>query len=466
MSPGKILIVDDEANARQTLATLLQEDGYEVREAADGYKALDVLEHWRPDVLLTDLRMPLMDGLALMRKARERDPDQVCVVMTAFASVDTAIEAMKAGAQDYLTKPLNFDAVELVLARALERLELRREVARLRERLDQPAPKQLLGTSPPVQSMRRLIEQLAPSRATVLITGESGTGKEIIARQIHALSGRKGEFVPLHCAALPESLLEDELFGHDKGAFTGAASSRKGRFEEAHGGTLFLDEIGEIPPAIQVKLLRVLQERVITRLGSNRQVELDVRIVCATNRDLRAEVQHGRFREDLYYRLNVFHLEAPPLRQRRSDIIALAHHFIARSCRDNDKRVDGFTPEAQAMLEAYHWPGNVRELENAMERAVILTPEGAPITPSQLADELHAHAAPALHLNGASAPQLPPHLAAPGTTLADLERHAILTTYEASGGSTLETARALGVSQRKIQYRLQDYRDAGLLAPE
>lgn len=454
----KILVVDDEINARQALVSLLSEDGYLVKEAADGFKALGVIESWQPDIVLTDMRMPLLDGLSLIKKIRQDYPNIVSVVMTAFASVDTAIDAMKAGAHDYLTKPLNFDAVELVLSKATERIHMRRELEQLREQVRPVVKKhQLIGTSPPVQELRKLIEQVAPSRATVLITGESGTGKEIIARQIHQNSNRaERPFVALHCAALPETLLEDELFGHEKGAFTGATATRQGRFEEAQGGTLFLDEIGEISPTTQVKLLRVLQERSLHRLGGRQQIELDVRLVCATNRDLEKEIEEGRFREDLYYRLNVIHINSPPLRHRRSDIALLVNHFVARFARDNQKPINDLSPELIHALESYDWPGNVRELENSIERAVVLakTPR---LELEQLPSYLRQNQPKA---RPSKSPDMMPQI--PGASLAEIERYAILKTYEACGGNTKDTAQMLDISQRKIQYRLQAYK-SGLL---
>jgi DNA-binding NtrC family response regulator len=453
---GRILVVDDEVNARQALATLLADDGHEVREASDGFKALGVMQQWEPQILLTDLRMPLMDGITLLRKVREQRPDLIVIVMTAFASVETAVEAMKAGADDYLTKPLNFDAVELILQRALERLSMRQEIGELRAQLNRTGVAQtMLGHSAPMQALLQRVDQVAPSRATVLVTGESGTGKELVARRLHEKSPRKLKpFVALHCSALPSSLLESELFGHEKGSFTGATGMRRGRFEEAHGGTLFLDEIGEISPEIQVKLLRVLQERRLERVGGNASVEVDVRIVCATNRDLREEVRQGKFREDLYYRLNVIHVETPPLRARKSDIKLLVQHFVARHARENNKTIEQVSPEAMRLLEEHRWPGNVRELENAIEHAVVLT-EGHIIEPRHLPPAVTGDATEEV------LPSMAIHI--PGSTLDDIELYAILRSYEAAGGNSLQTASMLAISQRKVQYRLRDLRERGLL---
>ena len=448
---ARILVVDDEPRARQALVELLEGDGYEVRQASDGFKALGVVRDWEPDVLLTDWRMPVMDGLTLLKKAREESGDIACLVMTAFGSVENAVEAMKAGADDYLTKPLNFDAVTLTLQRAVSRQKMRRELESLRSARDDDTETRIVGSSPPVERMISMIDQVADSRATVLVTGESGTGKELIARRVHEQSSRsEGPFVRLHCAALAESLLESELFGHEKGAFTGATSRRTGRFEEANGGTLFLDEIGEIPQSVQVKLLRFLQQREFERVGGNETLSVDVRVVAATNRELEREVQEGSFREDLYFRLNVIHIEAPPLRARIGDIPVLARHFIAKYAEENDKAIRDISAEAVEVLEQYDWPGNVRELENIIERAVVLA-SGDRIEARHLPDGLAAS-------DGAVVDGL--HI--PGATLEELERFAILQTYEATGGSTSETAEILDISVRKVQYRLRDYREEGI----
>ena len=453
-APPRVLVVDDEKGAREALSTLLADDGYDVRDAPDGMKALGLIEEWAPDVMLTDIRMPLMDGMDLMRRAREVAPTMPCVVMTAFGSIDTAVEAMKIGAHDYLTKPLNFDVVQLTLERVLSNLQLRREVERLRAERDRPTERRgMVGRSAELERVIRLADQVAASRATVLVTGESGTGKEMIAQRIHEQSPRSVRpFHPLHCAALSETLLESELFGHEKGSFTGAAGRRAGRFETAAGGTLFLDEIGEIGPSTQVKLLRFLQTKEFVRVGGNEPIRVDVRIVAATNRDLLAMVREGTFREDLYYRLNVIEIPMPALRERRSDIPLLVRHFMAQYAAENDKSLNEIDPAAMRALERYDWPGNVRELENVVERAVVLA-DG----PRLLAEHLPQRVRDddGLQLEAAG-------LRIPGSSLADLERHAILRTYEATGGDTAEVARVLGISQRKVQYRLRDYREQGV----
>jgi DNA-binding NtrC family response regulator len=447
MPKDRILIVDDEANARTALAELLRDEGYAVETAADGFKALPKLEELAPDVVVTDLKMPGLNGLELMQKLRERDPEAVVIVMTAFGAVDSAVQAMKQGAADYLTKPVNVDELSLVLKRELERKRLRAEAGQLRERLSERRRiSNIIGASAPMQQVFDTVLQIAPSRASVLITGESGTGKELIAAAIHEHSPRaKGPFVKLHCAALAESLLESELFGHERGAFTGAVGRREGRFEQADGGTIFLDEIGEISPATQVKLLRFLQEHEFERVGGNSTVKVDVRIVAATNRNLLQRVKDGHFREDLYYRLNVVSIEMPALRQRPSDIALLASHFLRKFVQENGKSIDGFTDEALAQLAAYDWPGNVRELENAIERAVVVCKKGRigveDLTAAILAAKPRTDGVPVI----------------PGATMAELERYAILKTLEHTGGSTSRAAELLGVSPRTIQYRLQEY---------
>ena len=378
-SKARILVVDDEASARSGLEKLLRkQEGYRVDVAEDGESALARVDRaLPPDVVVTDLKMPRMDGIELLQKLREQDPDIPVLVATAFGDVSAAVRAMRAGAEDYLTKPIDFDALTLGIERALERRDLRAEAENLRRQLrerDGEGLQGLVGTSGAMQKVYRTARQVAGSRATLLITGESGTGKGELARAIHALSPRaKQPFVSLHCAALAESLLESELFGHEKGSFTGADKRRIGRFEQANGGTLFLDEIGEISPLVQTKLLRVLQERTLERVGGNDPITVDVRVIAATNRDLAADVRDGRFREDLYYRLNVVHIEMPPLRLRGSDVIVLANHFLHKFALENHKRVEGFTDaSAHEDPRQHRWPGNVRALENAIERAVVL----------------------------------------------------------------------------------------------
>jgi two-component system response regulator HydG len=391
--------------------------------------------------------MPKMDGIELLKKLREADSELPVIVATAFGDISTAVTAMRAGAEEFVTKPVDIDALLVVMERALERRDLRVEAENLRRQLREregEGLKGLIGTSPVMQKIYRLARQVASSRATVLITGESGTGKGEVARAIHELSPRvKQPFVTLQCAALAESLLESELFGHEKGSFTGADKRRIGRFEQADGGTLFLDEVGEIPPLTQVKLLRVLQERTFERVGGNDSIKVDVRVIAATNKDLAQAVRDGKFREDLYYRLNVVHIDMPPLRLRSGDVITLAKHFLRRFAQENHKSIDGFTDRARQKIAAHRWPGNVRELENSIERAVVLCD-------ADMIDEDHLpfEAAPDVQQGS---------VRIPGSTMAEIERHAILSTLEAVNGSTAKAAEILDISVRTIQYRLNEY---------
>jgi two-component system, NtrC family, response regulator HydG len=441
---GRVLIAEDDASARTGLAKLLRGEGFDVTAAEDGERALALLQETAPDVLVTDLHMPGLDGLQLLERAREAIPGLVVILVTAFADVDTAVRAMQSGAEHYLTKPVQFDELVVVIDRALGRRRLEDEATELRSRLkDRLSFDNIIGSSPAMQAVFDVIEQVARSKASVLITGESGTGKELAAQAIHQNSPRAREpFVKLHCAALAEAILESELFGHEKGSFTGALARREGRFKQADGGTLFLDEIGEISPAIQVKLLRFLQERTFERVGGNETVKVDVRIIAATNRDLQADVAAGKFREDLFYRLNVVNLEMPPLRARPSDVLALATHFLRRFAKENGKSVDGFADDALERIAAYRWPGNVRELENIMERAVVLC-DGPNLTAKHLPAGVGAATRSGLRI--------------PGSTMDEVERHVILATLEACGGRTGQAAQMLDISIRKIQYKLHEY---------
>jgi two-component system response regulator HydG len=440
----RILVADDEPSSRSGLLTLLRQEGYDVTVAEDGYRALARLEEIGPDVLLTDLKMPGLDGIELLRKARGLYPNLIVILMTAFAGVETAVQAMREGAEDYLTKPLQIDELVIVINRALERQSLRTEAMELRARLREKLSfDNLIGNSPAMQAVFKTIEQVAPSKASVLITGESGTGKELVAEAIHQHSARAhAPFVKLHCAALAESILESELFGHEKGAFTGSVARREGRFKQADGGTLFLDEIGEVSASVQVKLLRFLQERTFERVGGNETLKVDVRVVAATNRDLSTDVASGRFREDLFYRLNVVNVEMPPLRARPSDLLPLATHFLGKFAKENGKVIARFDDSAIERISGYRWPGNVRELENVIERAVVLCDE--PSISSK-----HLPAGVGMVQRGS--------VRMPGSTLEEIERHAILSTLEAVGGRTAQAAQMLDISVRKIQYKLHEY---------
>ncbi len=448
MPKERILVVDDEQNARSALRTILAEEGYEIREAVNGEEALSLLSEFAPDLVLCDVRMPKMDGLTLLRTAKAQGSEAVFVMMTAYAAVETAVEAMRAGAENYLVKPIEVTAALLFIEKALEKKGLSREAGLLRERVrERYRLDGMVGEAPEMQAVYELVRQAALTRATVLVLGESGTGKELIAQALHEQSPRKDKpFIKVACAALSETLLESELFGHEKGSFTGAAGRREGRFELADGGTLFLDEIGEMPHSMQVKLLRALQQREFERVGGTQTIKVDVRVVAATNRDLVAEVKDGRFREDLYYRLNVVSVTLPPLRRRKGDIPALVSLFVEKYGKSYGKELRGLAPGTMNALLAHDWPGNVRELENAIERAVVLA-KGPELT----ADDLPPS------LRGPRPASRDSSSLVPGATMEQIEREAILRTLEFASGSTTRAAEILGISVRKIQYRLKEF---------
>lgn len=384
MSKGKrILIVDDEPNIRRVLESAFEKEGYRTASAEDGRRALEQLDAEQIDILLTDVTMPGMSGYELQREAASRWPDMPVIVMTAYGTIPQAIQAIRDGAYEFVTKPFDLDHLKKVVASAAQSEP---EAKPAKKKAAAGTPNDFIAVSPVMQEVVRTVEQIADSRATVLVTGESGCGKEVVAKLIHRLSSRsKGPFVAVSCAALPETLLESELFGYEKGAFTGASGSRIGRFEAADGGTLFLDEIGEIPAAVQVKLLRVLQEREFERLGATKPIRVDVRLITATNRDLQAAVEEGTFRLDLLYRLQVIELHLPPLRERGEDIRVLAEHFLRRFSAENGRSLTSLGDAAFDLMARYRWPGNVRELENAMERAVVLAgPDDHVLTPALL----------------------------------------------------------------------------------
>ncbi len=447
-SSGHILVVDDEPAARTALVELLRDEGFTVRAAADGYKALGQLDDWTPDLVITDVKMPGMDGIELMQRVRERFDGLGVVVMTAYGSVENAVTAMQQGADDYLTKPVHFPELLLVVRRVLTHRELCRENERLKNALTSEtiAPGlEWIGTSKASRELLSMVRQVADSDASVLVVGESGTGKELVARALHAWSSRAhGPFVAVHCASVSESALEVELFGCEKGAVPGATAQRDGRLHKAEGGTLLLDEIGDMPLGTQVKLLRLLQDHEFERVGSDQSARVDVRIIAATEKDLEREVREGRFREDLFYRLDVITLRTPPLAQRREDIPALAQHFVDRHARGR-KTIRGFGDRALRVLLNADWPGNVRQLENCIERAVVLC-QGPEIEPRHLPREIMQHR---------TTDEVPP---IPGSSMAELERYAILKTLEHVRGSTSKAAEILGISPRKIQYRLAEYR--------
>ncbi len=382
-----ILIVDDEKNYLLVLSAVLEEEGYEVLTAVSGAEALEVLASSEPDLVLTDMKMPGMDGIELLERIKARDPDLPVIMMTAHGTVDKAVEAMQKGAYTYLLKPFDNERLILYVRKAISLFQVIQENRRLRRAMQsQYRFGQLIGKSRSMQAVFDTVEKVAPSGATVLIEGESGTGKELVAKAIHFNSPRRDKpFVAVSCSALAETLLESELFGHEKGAFTGAVATRKGRFELAHGGTLFLDEIGELSAGLQVKLLRVLQERSFERVGGTRPITVDIRLIAATNRNLKEEVARGRFREDLFFRLNVVHIVLPPLRERREDIRLLVNHFLEKYAaeRKSGVPVKGLSPEVERLFYEYDWPGNVRELENVIERVMVLCPREI-VTPADL----------------------------------------------------------------------------------
>ncbi len=455
MERNHLLIVDDEAGHRQMLRAYLEDEGFRVSEAADGFRALAALRDRSFDLLLLDLKMPGMDGLEVLRQAKAHAPATPVVMMTAYGTIESAVEALQSGARDYVAKPLDMEELTLKIRRALQ--------GQGRER-PSPAPRmegsfdfsRLIGSGPRMREVFETLALVAPTEATVLILGESGTGKELVADAVHRNSPRgKGPLVKLNCAALPENLLESELFGHERGAFTGALSRKEGRFQQADKGTLFLDEIGDMSLATQAKMLRVLQEREFEPVGGTRTVRVDVRVIAATNQDLTAGVQAGRFREDLFYRLNVISVTLPPLRERPEDISLLAEHFLKLYAEKNRRRLRGFEPAALDALQSYGWPGNIRELENAVERAVIMC----------RGDQVGLADLPlALRELGRETP-LPQVDIKAGVSLREMERQLILKTLEETGGNKSRAARLLGITRRTLLNKLQEYQSEPQPAP-
>jgi two-component system, NtrC family, response regulator PilR len=451
---GDILIVDDERSMREFLAIYLRRNGHRVEAAADADAARKAIAGREFDVVITDLKMPDGSGLEVLSESKRVRPDTQVIVVTAFATAETAIAAMKAGAYDYLTKPFKVDEVGLVVERALERRVLQSQNVVLRDEIKgRYKLERLIGKSPAMQRVFEVIRKIAPARTSVLLIGESGTGKELAARALHELSGRDQDaFIAVNCGAIPETLIESEFFGHVKGAFTGANADRTGLFEAAHGGTIFLDEIGELPVPMQVKLLRVLQERRVKKVGGVQEKEVDVRVVAATNRDLETEVEKGTFRQDLFYRLNVIQLRLPPLRERREDIPILVDHFVRKFAAEHGRKISGVDPDAMSALMSHSFPGNVRELENLIERAVTLAPaDRIPVDTLPVANPLTSAGAGAL--GGAEQP-LPEAGIDLEKLLEDFERGLLIKALERTGGNRTEAARFLGVTFRSLRYRL------------
>jgi two-component system response regulator AtoC len=439
---AKILVVDDEAIVRESLRDWLSDAGYRVLTAENGSQALEVIEKDRPAVAIADLVMPGMDGIELMKRTKELAAATDFIIITAYGSIPTAVAAVRAGAYDYIEKPFSPERVELLIEKLSERQRLVEENITLRQKLEERyCFENIITKSPKMRQIIELIGVVAKSNTTVLITGESGTGKELVARAIHSQSRRRDRpFVAVSCAALPESLLSSELFGHEKGAFTGAHIQRKGKIEFANRGTLFLDEIGEMSANIQVHLLRVLEEKEFARVGGNELVRADVRIISATNKDLRKAVASGQFREDLYYRLNVVNIELPPLRERKEDILLLARHFLKKFAQENQKALSGLSREVSDFLLKYQWPGNVRELENTIERAVILA-KGRYIDTDSLLQRASASGTSAL----------------PGTSLKEIERNHIMGILNQTSGNYTEAARILGISRATLYHKVKAY---------
>jgi two-component system response regulator PilR (NtrC family) len=450
-----ILVVDDELSMREFLEILLRKQGYEVAAAADVQGALARLGEADVDLVVTDLRLGAGSGLDVLRAVKERTPATEVIMVTAFATTENAIQAMKLGAYDYVLKPFKVDELKLVVEKALERRRLVAENRALRHRVGGGLEaREILGRSPAIEEVRALVEKVAPARTTLLITGESGTGKEVVARAIHTRAAASAPFVAVNCGAIPEGLIESELFGHEKGSFTGATERKPGLFEVAGTGTLFLDEVGELPPHLQVKLLRALQERRIRRVGGSADIVVGARILAATNRDLAEEVRAGRFREDLYYRLNVIQIRMPPLRERRADVPVFLDHFLDRFAAELARPRPRISPEAEQLLFAWDWPGNVREVANVVERAVTLA-EGGVIEPSVLPAAIRGSAPPVPA--PADAPELPETGFDLQAHLDAIERRLLEQALSRTGGVKTEAARLLSLTFRSLRYRLAKY---------
>jgi DNA-binding NtrC family response regulator len=438
---GRILIVDDEYSVRDSLSSWFRKDGHMVEVAENANEALRSMQEHEFDVMLVDIKMPGMDGLELQARIHEIDPAVAVIMITAFASVETAVQALKQGAFDYVTKPIDPDELSHLVKRALEQRRLAAENVQLRDTIEGlVAVDTIVGDSPPMQRVMELVQHVAATDATVLIRGESGTGKELVARAVHANSRRRYfPIVPVNCGALPKDLLESELFGHERGAFTGAQHRRKGKIEMADGGTLFLDEVGAISAKMQVDLLRVLEAKELTRIGGSRPIKVDFRVICATNDDLEQLIEEGMFREDFYYRINVFTIDVPPLRERNSDIALLARHFVERFANQMDKRMTGIDDEAMELLTTYRWPGNVRELMNAIERAMVvgkpplIRPEDLPVRRARVS-------------GGAG-----------GVSLAEVERRHIEDVLESTGWNITRTAEILAIDRVTVYNKIKKY---------
>jgi DNA-binding NtrC family response regulator len=453
MNKPRILLIDDDTNTANGLRKILLKDGYDVRCMYMGKDGLALIESEHFDIVITDMKLPDISGFSIIEKVKKKDVNISVVIITAFSSLETAIDAMKKGADDYLTKPVNIDELELVLKQIWEKQLLKLQNKELKQKLyDNYDFSGLIGNTPEMQLVFKTITEIAPTAATVLIYGETGTGKELVANAIHMNSDRKDKpFIELHCASLSEGVLESELFGHEKGSFTGAMSQRRGRFELANGGSLFLDEVGEMNTHVQITLLRVLETGRFERIGGEKTLESDVRIIAATNKDLEKEIKEGRFREDLYYRLNVINFRLPSLRERREDIGLLMDLFLLKYATKNKKVIKGFSPQSVKMLSNYDWPGNVRELENAVERAVVMSKKEL-IEPDNFPSNINLNS---------SKSQKDSFRIPSGTTMKEIEKKIILETLQTANGSKSKAAKILGISTRKIEYKIKEWSQGG-----
>jgi two-component system response regulator AtoC len=457
MNQQRVLVVDDESNMRRVLEIMLDKMGHETRTASDGQEALALTQHESFDLVLTDLRMPRMDGIGLLNALRGQGIEAPVIILTAYGTVEGAVAAMKQGAYDYILRPFDVEAVERIITRALTAEKNRQENLFLREEVEK-GWEDFIGHSSAMQQVYELIRQVAAGNTNVLITGETGTGKELAARAIHRASPRREAlFVPINCAAIPADILESELFGHTRGAFTGAAQDRAGKFEAANGGTIFLDELTEMPLSMQAKLLRVLQEHEIERIGSNRRIRVDIRVIVASNRDARQAVQDGLLREDLFYRINVFTLDMPPLRSRREDIGLLVDHFLAKHGAKLGRAELSVTERTLQALQGYAWPGNVRELENILERAIVLS-RGIPLDIQHLPQEIVSPSDTPLHIDRDMHTSVSPaQLQALPQAVGELEKALIEQALSQSGGNKAKAARVLDISERTLWYKVKKY---------
>jgi two-component system NtrC family response regulator len=447
MIAAKILLADDDESLRKVIEFNLEQEGYEIITASDGAAALELYDEHAPDLVITDIKMPGLDGIELLKEIRRRDMEKLVIVITAFGAIDTAIEAMKLGAYDYITKPFNRDELKLVVRKAVELKKLRSRTRHLEsELIDRFSFEKIIGQSDRMAEVFEIVRRVAPSDASIMIRGESGTGKELVARAIHYNSPRsKGEYVAVNCSAIPENLLESELFGHKKGAFTGAVADKIGKFELSSGGTIFLDEVADLRFDLQAKLLRVLQEREIERVGDTRLIKVDIRVIAATNKDLEALLAEGAFREDLYHRINVVPIVLPPLRERADDVVLLAHHFLHKFG-EADCRIE---PEALEALRGYAWPGNVRELENAIERSLLLRKDRDVLTAADLPD--HIRGRTVIH------PESLLRIPEEGIKLEEVEKQLLLYSLQKNDWNQTHAAKFLSITRQALIYRMEKY---------